>query len=349
MKYLIIAPSWIGDLVMSQSLFITLKKQLPKLELHVMAPIWCFPILSRMPEVDRTIEMPIGHGSFALGARWKIGRTLQSEHYDQAIVLPNSLKSAFIPLFAGIKKRSGWKGESRYGLLNDLRNNKQNFPRMVERYVALAFPKPQMKSSRNIPEISFPKLYTDEMLQKSALTLYDLNTIKPILGLCPGAEFGPAKRWPEKYYAEIAKRWINQNNGQIWIFGSTKDIETAEQIKNCLPVNLQTNCNILAGKTTLTEAIDLLASCNTVVSNDSGLMHIAAAVKTPLVAIYGSTSPTYTPPLSDTVQIVNTDIECRPCFKRECPLNHLNCLNQLNPNQVWHAIQQLPFQPRTIT
>lgn len=349
MKILIIAPSWVGDMVMSQSLYITLKQQNPHCELHVMAPRWCLPLLARMPEVDRAIEMPLGHGDFALSTRWKIGRTLKNERYDQAIVLPNSLKSALIPLFAGIPIRTGWKGESRYGFLNDLRSNKLDFPLMVERYIALAFPKEQMSQASAIPSIPYPALQTTTADQQNTIIKHELSNAQPILGLCPGAEFGPAKRWPESYYSEIAKRWIEQNNGQVWIYGSAKDVETAEKIKSFLPADQQLKCNILAGRTSLTEAIDLLASCDTVVSNDSGLMHIAAAVKTPLVAVYGSTSPAYTPPLSDTVQIVHTEIECRPCFKRECPLKHLNCLNQLQPDQVWQSIQRLPFKNRITT
>ena len=187
MKILIIAPSWVGDMVMSQSLYITLKQQHPNCELHVMAPRWCLPLLARMQEVDQAVEMPLGHGEFSLGMRWRLGRMLKKEHYDHAIVLPNSLKSSFIPLFAGIKKRTGWKGESRYGFLNDLRSNKQAFPLMVERYIALAFPKPQMRTAKDIPEIPYPKLTTAPNQQQDALSRLSLTTEKKILGLCPGA------------------------------------------------------------------------------------------------------------------------------------------------------------------
>lgn len=349
MKILVIAPSWIGDLIISQSLFLALKNEYPNNQLHVMAPKWCLPVLSRMPEVDKAIEMPLGHGDFELKKRWLIGKDLKNEQYDQAIILPNSLKSSLIPVFAGIKKRTGWKGESRYFFINDLRKNKDKFPLVVERYVALGYPKIQMTSAKNIPLIQYPQLKSSLEQQLIALQKYQLSLTQPILGLCPGAEFGPAKRWPEKYYTEIAKRWIVNNKGQVWIFGSTKDVETAEKIRNNLPADIQPQCNLLAGKTSLTEAIDLIASCHIVVSNDSGLMHVAAAVQTPLVAIYGSTSQNYTPPLSDKIQIVHTDIKCRPCFKRECPLKHLNCLNQLYPDQVWQSIIQLSLKNRMIT
>lgn len=339
-KYLIIGPSWVGDMVMSQSLYITLKKQRPDMELHVMAPRWCLPLLARMPQVDQAIEMPLGHGDFKLAARWKLGRELKQNQYTQAIVLPNSLKSALIPFFAGIKKRTGWKGESRFGLLNDLRSNKNTFPLMVQRYIALAFPRQQMRAAKDIQEIPYPALLVDKAQQQTAIARLGINLDKPVLGLCPGAEFGPSKRWPEAHYAAIAKQWI-ADGGEVWVFGSQKDQPVANTIRQYLPEGLQTHCRLLAGNTSLTEAIDLLAACTTVVSNDSGLMHIAAAVNTPLVAIYGSTSPGYTPPLSQKVQIVHTDIECRPCFKRECPYGHLKCLRELQPNQVWQALLAL--------
>jgi heptosyltransferase-2 len=284
--------------------------------------------------------MPLGHGDFKLAARWKLGRELKQNQYTQAIVLPNSLKSALIPFFAGIKKRTGWKGESRFGLLNDLRSNKNTFPLMVQRYIALAFPRQQMRAAKDIQEIPYPALLVDKAQQQTAIARLGINLDKPVLGLCPGAEFGPSKRWPEAHYAAIAKQWI-ADGGEVWVFGSQKDQPVANTIRQYLPEGLQTHCRLLAGNTSLTEAIDLLAACTTVVSNDSGLMHIAAAVNTPLVAVYGSTSPGYTPPLSQKVQIVHTDIECRPCFKRECPYGHLKCLRELQPNQVWQALLAL--------
>ncbi|ART80334.1 lipopolysaccharide heptosyltransferase II [Oceanisphaera avium] len=340
MKILVIGPSWVGDMVMSQSLYITLKREYPNLELHVMAPAWCCALLERMPEVDKTIVMPLGHGDFKLVERFRLGRALAKDNYDWAIIQPNSLKSALIPLFAGIEKRTGWKGESRYGLLNDLRSNKVAFPLMVERYVALAYPKLEMADAHCLPTVPWPKLTIDKSNQQAALQEFSLSCTKQILSLCPGAEFGPSKRWPEHHYAEVAKQQIEQGK-QVWIFGSAKDVPVAETIRTTLPSELQAHCHILAGKTSLHQAIDLMALSSMVVSNDSGLMHIAAALQRPLVAVYGSTSPKYTPPLAEKVAIVHTDIECRPCFQRECPLGHLKCLKELYPQQVLTAIDSL--------
>ena len=339
-KILVIGPSWVGDMVMSQSLYISLKQEHPEAELHVIAPAWCCALLERMPEVDKAIVMPLGHGDFKLTERFRLGRRLASEGYDWAIVQPNSLKSALIPLFAGIKKRTGWKGESRYGLLNDLRSNKRSFPLMVERYNALAYPKTQMIDSQSLPNLPWPSLAVDKKNQRLALSELSLDISRPVLSLCPGAEFGPSKRWPEQHYAEVAKHQIEQGK-QVWIFGSAKDIPVAETIRHSLPSQLQAHCHILAGKTSLHQAIDLMALSTMVVSNDSGLMHIAAALERPLVAVYGSTSPKYTPPLAEHVAVVHIDIECRPCFKRECPLGHLKCLKDLTPQLVINAINKL--------
>ncbi|MDC5703119.1 lipopolysaccharide heptosyltransferase II [Vibrio europaeus] len=339
MKILIIGPSWVGDMVMSQSLYTKLRHQHPNTEIDVLAPAWCKPILERMPEVNRAIEMPMGHGEFNLKGRWQLARTLAKKGYTHAYILPNSAKSALIPFFAGISSRTGWKGEMRYGLLNDLRPDKRVFQYMVERYVALAQSKSDMLSEVELTNCPRPSLTVDLANQKNARNRLGLESTRPIIGLCPGAEFGPAKRWPDAYYAEVAKFAIDQGY-QIWLFGSAKDREVCELIRSKLSIEQGQLCFNLAGETSLIEAVDLLAACHTVVSNDSGLMHVSAAVGCNIVAIYGSSSPKYTPPLTNKLKMVHTDVECRPCFKRECPLGHLDCLNKLTPNTVINALEE---------
>jgi len=333
MKILIIGPSWVGDMVMSQGLYIELKHRYPHAIIDVLAPSWCGPILNRMPEINQAIDMPIGHKSLNIKKRWKIGRRLSKKNYTHAFVLPNSAKSALIPLFAGITQRSGWKGEYRYGLLNDLRPNKRIFQYMVERYVALASTKNNMRNEVSLDHCPKPRLVTFPEQQTKLRSQFSLYSSREIIGLCPGAEFGPAKRWPDKYYAEVAS-YLIEHGKQVWLFGSVKDQDVTNLIQQSLPLDQQHYCFNLAGKTSLIDVVDLLACCHTVISNDSGLMHIAAAVGCKIVAIYGSTSPKYTPPLSEDVIIVNSDIECRPCFKRECPYGHLNCLMQLTPDKI---------------
>ncbi|HAS8547352.1 lipopolysaccharide heptosyltransferase II [Vibrio vulnificus] len=343
MKILIIGPSWVGDMVMSQSLYIVLKQLHPESQIDVIAPGWCKPILERMPEVNRAIEMPLGHGEFNLLGRREIGKSLREKQYDHAYILPKSAKSALIPWFANIPLRTGWKGEMRYGLLNDLRPNMKSFQYMVERYVALAHPREQMIDSSSLGGLETlprPKLSIHADAQQQTLAKFSLTVQRKVIGLCPGAEFGPAKKWPENHYADVAHAMCQQGH-QVWLFGSQKDLDTCNGIKQRVPSEYHAQIQVLAGQTSLIEAVDLLAACHTVVSNDSGLMHVAAAVGCNVVAVYGSTSPKYTPPLAEKVEIVHTDIECRPCFKRECQYQHLKCLSELTPKQVLDSIRKL--------
>lgn len=301
MKTLIIGPSWVGDMLMSQSLYQHLKQKNPDIKIDVLAPNWCRPVLARMPEVNKAIEMPIGHGSLQWGLRKQIGQELAKNGYEQALVLPNSLKSALIPWFAKIPKRTGWRGEMRYGLLTDLRPlDKEAYPLMVQRYLGLA----EAPGAPAMPmeQIPYPQLTVDSAEYEAALAQFKLNPDKAI-AFCPGAEFGPAKRWPDYHYAALAKMLI-ADGYQIWLFGSEKDKPVCQQIQDQLTPEEQVRCRNLAGVTTLPQAIDLIAHCQAAVSNDSGLMHIAAAVNVPLVALYGPTSPGFTPPLSEKAEII---------------------------------------------
>lgn len=327
---------------MSQCLYTTLKQRHPNAIIDVIAPAWCRPILERMPEVNKALALPFGHGDFKFTERRSLGKSLQGE-YDEAYVLPNSAKSALIPWFANIPVRTGWKGEMRYGLLNDIRPNKKSFQFMTERYVALAYPKEKMTGSEalgGLQALPKPKLHIEPQAQQAVLDKFGLSTQRPTVGLCPGAEFGPAKQWPAEHYAKVAEVQIEQG-AQVWLFGSAKDSKTTQQIIEHIPQPLREHVVDLAGETSLIEAVDLLACCQTVVSNDSGLMHVASAAGCNVVGVYGSTSDHYTPPLAKRSKVVHTDIECRPCFKRECPYGHLKCLKELPPKQVLQAIQEL--------
>ncbi|MEH0667521.1 lipopolysaccharide heptosyltransferase II [Vibrio scophthalmi] len=341
-RILVIGPSWIGDMIMSQSLYQALKKQNPDATIDVMAPNWCRPVLERMPEINEALSLPFSHGELKLLDRRKLGRSLRGK-YDHAYVLPNSAKSALIAWFANVPIRTGWKGEMRYGLLNDLRPNKKAFQYMIERYIALAYPKSTMTGSNalgGLDGLPKPQLNIDLAAQKSAMNKFNFISDRPALGLCPGAEFGPAKQWPVEHYANVAAEQILSGD-QVWLFGSAKDTPTTQLIISLIPEALRKHAYDLAGKTSLIEAVDLLAFCKTVVSNDSGLMHVASAVGCNVVGVYGSTSDHYTPPLAPKSKVVHTDIGCRPCFKRECPLGHLKCLKDLAPQQVIQAIREL--------
>ncbi|WP_447594422.1 lipopolysaccharide heptosyltransferase II [Aquipseudomonas campi] len=340
MRILIVGPSWVGDMVMAQTLFVCLKQRHPDCEIDVLAPEWSRPILERMPEVRAALSFPLGHGVLDLASRRRIGKSLAGR-YDQAILLPNSLKSALVPFFAGIPLRTGWKGEMRYGLLNDLRKlDKARYPLMIERFMALAYA-PGAPLPQPYPQ---PRLQIDEASRERALAKFGLTLDRPVLALCPGAEFGEAKRWPAEHYAKVAELKI-RDGWQVWLFGSKNDHPGGETIRERLIPGLREEVTNLAGQTSLAEAIDLMSAAGAVVSNDSGLMHVAAALNCPLVAIYGSTSPQFTPPLAEQVEVVRLGIECSPCFERTCRFGHYNCLRELKPRPVVEALARLSADP----
>lgn len=319
-KILVVGPSWVGDMVMSQVLYRVLEQTRPGVRIDVVAPAWSGPILARMPEVNTAVTLPIGHGEAALGRRWKLGRALSAACYDQAILLPNSFKSALLPLFAGIPRRTGWRGEMRYGLLNDLRLlDEQAYPLMVQQFAALGLDREASLPAQLPP----PQLVVDQGQVDQCRDKFALDTNSPLLALCPGAEFGGAKRWPAAYYADLARHYL-EAGWQVALFGSTNDQPVTAEIH--AGSGGSGRCLDLAGKTTLAEAVDMLSLASAVVSNDSGLMHIAAALSRPLVVVYGPTSPGFTPPLNNNSEVLVSDIDCAPCFQRECPLQHHRCM-----------------------
>ncbi len=342
MKILVIGPSWVGDMMMSQSLYRTLKQQYPDASIDVMAPGWCRPLLSRMPEVNQAIAMPIGHGSFQLLKRRQLGLSLEKNHYDRAYVLPNSFKSALIPFFAGIKQRIGWRGEMRYGLLNERHTlDKMALPLMVQRYVALAYSVGEIKKASDLPQpILWPQLSVsqDEILAVSEK--FSMTGSRPIIGFCPGAEFGPAKRWPHYHYAALAKHLIDAGH-QIALFGSVKDREAGEEILRSLSTEQQQHCHNLAGNTSLDEAVVLLASCQSVISNDSGLMHIAAALQRPLIALYGPTSPDFTPPLANNARVIRLISGYHKIRKGSAEQGYHQSLIDITPERVIDELKSL--------
>ena len=338
LRILIVAPSWIGDTLLAQPLLRRLHDRLGNVILEALAPPWCAPLLARMPEVDAVIAAPFTHGELKLRARWKLGRELAERKYDQAIVLPNSFKSALIPFFADIPLRAGYVGELRYGLLNLVHKlDKTKLPLMAERYAQLA-EKPATQLQRPLPAV---RLEADPVNTARNTARLGLDRSRPIAAFCPGAEYGPAKRWPARHFAVLARELAGRGYA-IWLIGSGKDAELGEEIR----AQSGDACANLCGKTDLAAAIDLIGCARLVVSNDSGLMHVAAALGKPLVALYGSSSPEHTPPLSlssqpGSARIARIDIACSPCYARVCPLGHFKCMNDLLPLQVLAEIDAM--------
>jgi heptosyltransferase II len=322
----VVAPSWIGDTILAQPLLSRLQELHSHVAIDVLAGAWTAPLLARMPEVRRVIDSPFHHGEFNLAQRWRLGRSLANEGYDEVIVLPNSWKSALVPLFAGISKRTGFTGESRYGLINNRHSlDKVALPRLADRYARLA----EGRSDPHAHNLRRPHLKTSPSQQQAALHTLDLpKGLSPTI-FCPGAEYGPAKRWPARHFATLASV-LNSPEHPVWLLGSPKDAEVGEEI-----VRLSHGAAVnLCGRTSLDQAVDLLATAKMVICNDSGLMHVAAALERPLIALFGSSSHNYTPPMSPRAKILSLDLECSPCFMRDCPLGHTRCLNDLTPQTV---------------
>lgn len=270
-------------------------------EIDVIAPEWVAPVMRRMPEVRNVIAAPFRHGPLQLRERWQLARRIKGQ-YDQAYVLPNTWKSALVPFFAGIPRRTGYVGEFRHGLLNDTR--KATGASMAAHYAALAGDAP----------VSQPRIRVSAEEAEQAKRKFGIAGRFAVL--CPGAEYGPAKRWP--YFAQLSQ----QLQIPVVVLGSEKDRQ---------PGIAGTD---LTGKTTLDEAMALIAGADFVVSNDSGLMHVAAALGRPQVALFGSSSPEHTPPHSAAARVLWLHIECSPCYARECPLGHFRCMREMGVEMV---------------
>jgi heptosyltransferase-2 len=329
-RTLIVAPSWVGDAILSEPLIAMLREPYEDPSIDVLAPPWCAPVFKRVRGVRRIVDIPIPHGKLDLRTRRRIAADLRSEGYARAFVLPLSWKSALIPYLAKIPRRVGYKGEARYVLLNDLRRlDPKALPRLVDRFGALAGP-----PGSRVPMPPAPVLVPDTANRDAAIRQLRLKGEGPVAVLCPGAEYGPAKRWPPTHFADLARRLI-EIGARVWIVGSPNDRLAADALIGAAGESAK-SLRDLTGKTDLGTAIDLMSAASVVVSNDSGLMHAAAAVGAPVVALFGSSSPAYTPPLSPQARVARIQIECSPCFKRECPLGHFRCMRELSPELVYN-------------
>jgi heptosyltransferase II len=339
MNSLIIAPQWIGDAVMTEPLMRRLHARGERLTVGALP--WVAPVYRAMPQVAEVIEFPFQHGGLQFKARRTLAKALDGR-FDVAYVCPNSLKSALLPFLASIPKRVGYLGEARVGLLTHRLKNppKNQRTSMVAFYSQLSGDE-DMAQDR--PTLQMSAAIVDEAL--AALNL----TRDAYCVFAPGAEYGPAKRWPAAHFAELALLL----GLPVVLLGSAKEADLCDQI--AAPVNAQRpgQCINLAGKTTLAQAFAAISAAKSVVSNDSGLMHVAAAFGVPQVAIFGSSSPLHTPPLSDRAQVLwlKNDLtylpplDCAPCFERVCPLTvaqgHMRCLNDVAPRLVLENLENL--------
>ena len=336
MRTLLIAPAWVGDMVMAEPLVRLLHAQQPELEVHVAAPASTLSLALRMNHVTATHDWPFAHGVFDAAGRWRVARQLRSLRFERVIVLPNSWKSALVPFLAGIPQRIGFVGEARYGLLNDVRTLRPaELPMLVQRFVALGMPRDAL-----CPGATAPLLEADAAQSANLRQAFAPDRTEPVLALCPGAEFGESKRWPCSHFAHLATEFIARG-WQVWLFGAQKDVAAGTAIADSLAQAHRHRLIYLIGRTSLLDAVDLLACADAVVSNDSGLMHVAAALGRRVVGVFGSTSERFTPPLGARTQAISLSLPCRPCFERTCRYGHYDCLQKLSPARVLAVLDQL--------
>ncbi|MEO1190219.1 MAG: lipopolysaccharide heptosyltransferase II [Pseudomonadota bacterium] len=330
-RLLVVGPAWVGDMVMADSFFQLLKERDPLAHLCVLAPPATAGLLPFMPSVDQSEVLHSKSGRLDLAARWRLGRRLSKQGFQRALILPRSIKAALVPAFARVPQRVGYAGDPRWGLVNDLRPfDRKAVPRSVDRFLALALPQ-----GEPIPAAPEPRLMVSEAVRTESLTKAGLTAPQaPLLALCPGAAYGPAKRWPAEHFAAVARHWTSKG-GLVWVFGQAQDRQAAEIIRQTAPAQVVD----LTGRTDLAGALGLMTFATAAVCNDSGLMHVAAALAKPLVALYGSSTAEETPPLSAKAQVLGLDLECRPCHQRTCPLGHLRCLQDLAPDRVIEALR----------
>ena len=333
MKYLVVGPSWVGDMVMAQALFIELKNRDPEAVVDVLAPGWSLPIIARMPEVNRGIAAPWSSGKLAFREQWQLARSLKG--YDKAISLPRSFKSALVPFLARIPERVGFRGEGRSLLLTDGRKRRPTrsgqtiTDRTVWRYMGLGLtPEEYRQYQFTVP---LPALRVDADNAAAVMANLGLDSGLPAIAICPGAEYGPSKQWPLQSHRALAGELVLQGY-QVWVMGGPKDVPAGDEIAGG-----QSGVFNLCGKTRLADTVDLFHHCQRVVSHDSGLMHVAAASGASVVAIYGSTSPEFTPPLTERATIIQYPIECSPCFERTCRFGHYKCLTNIPVQRVMEA------------
>lgn len=337
MNTLIVAPNWIGDALMAQPLLTLIKRADPPQRIHVLAPKWVAPVFDAMPEVDTVIPTSFAHGKLQWNERLAIARQLRRQRYDRVFVLPNSFKSALIPRLARIPARIGFRGESRLLLLNRRVVGPDATQPMAARYAQLASAIGVVVPT-TLPR---PKLVVDTADSAAACAKFRLER-RPLFALCPGAEYGPAKRWPAAHFAELARLILDRHHyAQIVLLGGPGDRAAADAIvaASIGDVGKDSRMRNLVGQTDLSEAIALIAAATQVVSNDSGLMHVAAALGRPQTALFGSSDPRHTPPLSERARVLWLHLDCSPCFQRTCPLGHLNCLVQMAPQSVFETLQ----------
>ena len=326
-KLLIIPQNWLGDIVMSQTLLKKIKSNNPKTSIDILVNSSLKNLVERMPEINKVIILDCNHRELGLFKRLRLAKEIKKSSYDRSIVLSRSLKSSLIPYFAKIPIRTGELGELRYLLINDLKEfSKESRRKTASRYISM-----YSDNNEELSENYYPSLDSNSENIKNLSEKYDLKKDEKVIIFAPGAAFGPSKMWPVNKFRELGKK-LN-NDFKILILGSNNE----KSIGN----DIVTNKNMvnLCGKTSIADAVDLMHISKFCVSNDSGLMHLAAATNTKSISIYGSTSPDFTPPLTKNKDIHYKGMSCSPCFEKKCKYGHYNCLVDIHSDDVFKSFK----------
>ena len=345
MNILLIAPNWLGDLIMSQSLIKWLKIHYKPQKIDMLAPKSIADAVIRMPEVNQVISHNWQSGKLNLAERFKCAKKIQNR-YDWAIILPVSFKSALIPAFAKIPKRTGFLGECRYGLINDVIDAPHKLGKnknLTQRAIYLSLLKVnEMQLSEKEKQQIIPQLEVDAVNQNRLNPEFQINPNKKLIAFAMGSNYGQAKRWSIANFGSLAQKLIEQNC-QILLLGSNKERQLAVDFLKNKKIDPKQVIDAI-GKNSLAKSLDLLSLCSVLVSNDSGLMHVANALKVKTIIIYGSSSPVFTPPLAHNesqATIFKSNLPCAPCFERTCRYSHYNCLKQTTDDMVAIAVKKM--------
>ena len=327
---LIVPYMWIGDFVRCHSVVKLLNARFPDRPVDILATTLCAPLADYMPGLRQAIVADLPRRRLALGAQYALAARLRREAYGSALVMPRTWKSSLAPFLAGIPERTGFVGEARFFLLNDLRYGERKLPRMIDQCAALALP-PDAKPPADWPppQLKVSRAESGAWREKRGLAANS----SPAVALCPGA-VGPSKRWPSATYAVLARRLIAEGF-TVWVLGGPDEKALAREIVADTPARDLTGPD-------LRDAILALATAAAAVSNDSGLLHVAAALGTPAIGIFGPTSPWHWAPLNPLAETIQaaSDLPCRPCHKPVCRLVHHRCMRDIAPDQVLAATRR---------
>jgi heptosyltransferase-2 len=328
---------WIGDFVRCHTVVKLLRQRLPARPVDVLTTTLCAPLLDYMPGVRKGIVWDLPRKRLAFGEHRALAARLALEHYGSVLVMPRTWKSALAPFLAGIPERTGFAGEGRLWLLNDIRFGERRLPRMIERCAALALPRgATLPSDWPMPELAVPAAAAADWRVKRGLP----EDARPVVALAPGA-VGPSKRWPVANYAELAQK-LTAKGLSVWVLGSETEQPLAAEIAAAAGPRARDLTS-----SDLRNAILALKLASAAVSNDSGLVHVSAAIGTPTIGIFGPTSPWHWAPLNPLAAVIETltEVPCRPCHKPQCRVGHHRCMRDIPVGQVFEALRRALASP----